>query len=213
MKSEMVAKKLAKWHKSNWISHPTPRLFNTLWKWFNGVPTTYSREQVQQKFESKINMKYIKKELISLEKLLVQFDSPVVFCHNDLLSGNIIFKGHEVDFIDYEYGNYNFRGFDIANHFCEYAGFDCDFSKYPSKEFQIKWLATYLQEFNSTGTAEELQAFYKEVSTFSLAAHFFWGLWALIQAQYSDISFDYMSYSIMRFDEFEKAKLLLNNKS
>jgi hypothetical protein len=28
----------------------------------------------------------------------------------------------EVHFIDYEYGNYSYRGFDIGNHFCEFAG-------------------------------------------------------------------------------------------
>lgn len=27
-----------------------------------------------------------------------------------------------VQFIDFEYGGYNHRGFDIGNHFCEYAG-------------------------------------------------------------------------------------------
>lgn len=31
-------------------------------------------------------------------------------------------------FIDLEYGWYNYRGFDIGNHFNEYAGFDCDFN-------------------------------------------------------------------------------------
>jgi len=30
-------------------------------------------------------------------------------------------------FIDYEYASYNYRGYDLGNHFAEYAGFDCDF--------------------------------------------------------------------------------------
>ena len=33
-------------------------------------------------------------------------------------------------FIDFEYGSYSYRGYDIANHFNEYAGFDCDYSLY-----------------------------------------------------------------------------------
>lgn len=33
-------------------------------------------------------------------------------------------------FIDFEYGSYNYRGFDIGNHFNEYAGYDCDYSLY-----------------------------------------------------------------------------------
>ncbi len=35
-------------------------------------------------------------------------------------------------------GGYNYIAFDIANHFCEYAGFDFDLEKwYPSKEAQV----------------------------------------------------------------------------
>lgn len=33
----------------------------------------------------------------------------------------IIFKD-SIQFIDYEYSCYNYRGFDIGNHFCEWAG-------------------------------------------------------------------------------------------
>lgn len=35
-------------------------------------------------------------------------------------------------FIDFEYGSYNYRGFDIGNHFNEYAGYECDYSLYIS---------------------------------------------------------------------------------
>lgn len=35
-------------------------------------------------------------------------------------------------FIDFEYGSYSYRGYDIANHFNEYAGFDCDYNLYVS---------------------------------------------------------------------------------
>ena len=69
-----------------------------------------------------------------------------MFCHNDLLHKNIIKdKGNlssltaavslatnlhfslfiafdTVSFIDFEYASYNPRGFDIGNHFDEYAG-------------------------------------------------------------------------------------------
>jgi ethanolamine kinase len=34
---------------------------------------------------------------------------------SDKLSGNI-------NFIDYEYASYNYRGFDLGNHFNEFAG-------------------------------------------------------------------------------------------
>ena len=34
----------------------------------------------------------------------------------------------------------------------------------------------------------------------------YWGIWALIQAQFSDIDFDYMGYAKVRFDEYFKQK-------
>jgi ethanolamine kinase len=78
--------------------------------------------------------------------------------------------------VDYEYGCASYRGFDIANHFCEYAGFDCDWSKYPSKQVQIEWFKKYLGDY----TDEDLEVLYKEVEFFELTAHFFWGVWALV---------------------------------
>jgi ethanolamine kinase len=59
-------------------------------------------------------------------------NAPVVFAHNDLLSGNFMLNDEEekLYLIDFEYGSYNYRGFDIGNHFNEYAGYDCDYSLY-----------------------------------------------------------------------------------
>ena len=31
--------------------------------------------------------------------------------------------------IDFEYGSYGHRGFDVGNHFNEYAGFECDYAR------------------------------------------------------------------------------------
>lgn len=51
-------------------------------------------------------------------------NSPVVFCHNDLLLGNVIYNSdnESVTFIDYEYAGMNYQAFDIGNHFNEFAG-------------------------------------------------------------------------------------------
>ncbi|KJE90814.1 choline kinase, variant [Capsaspora owczarzaki ATCC 30864] len=65
-----------------------------------------------------------------LKAFLLRVPSPVVFCHNDLQEGNILepssardtsFRRRPLRFIDYEYGAYNYRAFDIANHFCEWS--------------------------------------------------------------------------------------------
>lgn len=50
--------------------------------------------------------------------------NPIVFAHNDLLLGNVIYteKTNSVTFIDYEYAGYNYQAYDIGNHFTEFVG-------------------------------------------------------------------------------------------
>lgn len=59
-----------------------------------------------------------------LKKTLLDLHSEVVFAHNDLLLGNVLYNQKEniVTFIDFEYTAYNYQAFDIANHFAEFAG-------------------------------------------------------------------------------------------
>lgn len=54
-----------------------------------------------------------------------KIQSPVIFAHNDLLLGNILYdpsSESKVTFIDYEYADFNFQAHDIGNHFDEFAG-------------------------------------------------------------------------------------------
>jgi ethanolamine kinase len=215
--------------------------------------------------------------------------SPVVFAHNDLLSGNILVlqrpgrgdgeegeqgggekkEGEEekegkqeeeggergegasagagggnandanankrggedeagpLTFIDFEYGAYNPRGFDLANHFNEYAGFECDYGRYPhgdaaKAEFLRAYLAAAREAglFGSSNAAaagkddggggggddeeqqqKSLSRLCAEVDVFSLASHAYWGVWSIIQARHSPIDFDYMSYHYLRWAE------------
>ncbi|CAG8841089.1 31803_t:CDS:2, partial [Racocetra persica] len=59
--------------------------------------------------------------------------------------------------------------------------FECDYSLYPSKEFQQKWLRHYLCSYkpDATITEKEVNELYREVNKFSLASHFYWGVWGL----------------------------------
>ena len=56
--------------------------------------------------------------------LVTQQKHPVVFCHNDMQEGNILLRENtskpELVLIDFEYCSYNYRGFDVANHFAEW---------------------------------------------------------------------------------------------
>ncbi|KAJ2748305.1 hypothetical protein GGI19_006174 [Coemansia pectinata] len=114
-----------------------------------------------------------------------------------------------VSFIDYEYAMYNYRGFDIANHFNEYAGFECDYSRYPAKSTQLQWFKAYLDHLGQDSSPAALEVVYHEVELFQLASHFYWGVWALVQASISDIDFDYMAYARLRFLQYFQVKSLV----
>ncbi|MCO5557616.1 hypothetical protein L7F22_011182 [Adiantum nelumboides] len=138
-----------------------------------------------------------------------QLKAPVVFSHNDLLSGNLMYSDEEdkLYLIDFEYGCYNYRGFDLGNHFAEYAGFECDYSLYPNKETQYHFFRHYLNADNpNTVTEAELEQLYAEANFFCLASHLFWAVWAIVQAKYSSIDFDYLEYFFLRYKEFERRK-------
>lgn len=157
----------------------------------------------------------LSEEMESLKRHLSQIDSPVVLCHNDLLTKNIIYNHKEgmVKFIDYEYADYNYQAFDIGNHFNEFAGVnDVDYSLYPSWELQRDWLTAYLESYkHGTGhevtvTDAEVTQLYIQVCKFSLASNFFWGLWAILQSRYSSIDFDFQRYATARLNYYFEKK-------
>eukprot|EP01040_Poterioochromonas_malhamensis_P011006 gene11006-11993_t len=149
-----------------------------------------------------------------------------VLCHNDLLSGNIMLVSKEIDgvvvegeklvkLIDYEYGAYNYRGYDIANHFYECCGFDCNFARYPNKEKRHAFYTSYLTTANPSYFSNEqfLEGFDDIVLYFTLISNFFWGTWSIVQAKASTIDFDYLGYASLRYDAYFEQKKLFYDES
>lgn len=141
----------------------------------------------------------------------------VVFCHNDALSGNILHNAEwdRVQIIDYEYGGYNFRAFDFANHFCENCGFEFDLNMYPDISHQFSFFKAYMTKASPELLAtleanRESKAFfhalYDAVNRYALASHLFWGFWAVVQAGHSKIDFDFLEYAGKRFAAFDQQK-------
>ncbi|OWB54718.1 transferase activity protein [[Candida] boidinii] len=165
--------------------------------------------------------------------------SKVVACHCDLLSGNIIIPdslsnelendkklntnlddyktdlpdidSNPISFIDYEYMIPAPRAFDMANHFMEWQGFDCDKSKIPkpenSNEILRLWSKSYLS-YNTDTTStnnnldSEINKLINEIYLFYGMPGFYWGIWAGIQSSISLIDFDYSNYSGNRLGEY-----------
>lgn len=191
---EAVAQYLKQFHEvveSNFEAD----LFRTMASWIDLLDNN-SRILGYGKKEFQIELDFLKAKLEELK-------SPIVFCHNDLTSGNLILQEDGgVRFIDFEYGGANYRGYDIANHFNEMCGVSGDWTMYPSKEFRLKWFKAYLDTDSDAGL-EEMD---REILGFSLASHLIWTVWALLQVQMSEIEFDYDSYAKNRMNEYLKRK-------
>ncbi|XP_062843026.1 ethanolamine kinase 2 [Trichomycterus rosablanca] len=195
---------------------PKPNLWIKMRKYFSLVATEFTDQAANARIREEVPSKEVlEEEMTWMKEHLSQLGSPVVLCHNDLLCKNIIYNEKEgyVRFIDYEYSSYNYQAFDIGNHFNEFAGMsEPDYSLFPSREMQLDWLHTYLKAYKHfTKKGEEvnqceLETLYVQVNKFSLASHFFWGFWALIQAKYSSIDFDFLGYAVLRFNQYFKTK-------
>lgn len=204
-----IAKQLRKFHEVEIPGSREPQLWIDVSKFFEKASKlTFDDDQKQKKYES-ISFKEIQSEINELKTVADRINAPVVFSHNDLLSGNIMLNEEEgkLYIIDFEYGSYNYRGFDLGNHFNEYAGYDCDYSLYPSKEEQYHFFKHYLQpDAPHEVPSGDLDALYVETNTFMLASHLYWALWALIQAKMSPIDFDYLGYFFLRYNEYKRQK-------
>ncbi|KAL8480244.1 hypothetical protein ACS0TY_026461 [Phlomoides rotata] len=204
-----IAKQLRNFHEVEIPGPKEPQLWNDIFKFFVRASTLkFDNSEKQKKYEI-ISFGEINKDIADLKVMTDRFNAPVVFCHNDLLSGNLMLNDNEdkLYFIDFEYGSYNYRGFDIGNHFNEYAGYDCDYRMYPSKDEQYNFFRHYLRPDRPNEVLDkELEALYAETNTYMLASHLYWALWALIQAKMSPIDFDYLGYFFLRYEEYKKRK-------
>ncbi|XP_034499808.1 choline/ethanolamine kinase isoform X1 [Ailuropoda melanoleuca] len=173
----------------------------------------------------------LKDEMGNLRKLLDSTPSPVVFCHNDIQEGNILLLSEPENtdrlmLVDFEYSSYNYRGFDIGNHFCEwvydYTHEEWPFYKaqpadYPTRGQQLHFIRHYLAEVKKgeTISQEEQRKLEEdlliEANRYALASHFFWGLWSILQASMSTIEFGYLEYAQSRFQFYFQQKAQLSS--
>lgn len=114
-----------------------------------------------------------------------------------------------MNFIDFEYGSYSYRGFDFGNHFNEFCGLECDWSLYPDRETQILFVTAYLSRELKNGESVSdaaVERVLAEADLFSLMSNLQWGIWSLIQAKYASIDFDYLTYGNNRISRYLQRK-------
>lgn len=169
--SSIIAKKLASVHSLDVpIDKQNTWLLDRFNEWVefinrDGVPN-FNEETRQSTIEIAQELLAINfnKEIEFLSCLFDKTQSPIVFSHNDLHQGNILLAKYSkrrptleerIIFIDFEYCSYNYRAYDIANHFCEWC-FEYDTPEYPhfifledrfpSKDVQRNFIHHYIDQ-------------------------------------------------------------------
>lgn len=192
---------------------PVPNLWSVMLKWINALPC----DTPKQKARKELLQRELNRSFKDLDNERGLGSSGFVFGHCDLLSANVIIlpqecahskaeKNLEVSFIDYEYATPCPAAFDIANHFAEWGGYDCDYNMLPTKSVRRQFLQDYLESYkaHSDNPVPEgmLDVLVEEVDRYRGMPGFYWGIWALIQATISQIDFDYASYAEVRLGEY-----------
>ncbi|KAK3862923.1 hypothetical protein Pcinc_031245 [Petrolisthes cinctipes] len=159
----VIASKMANIHSLNVpISKEPCWMWNTMEKWLRsskGFLSKTARDDETQTVDRLRKINY-HNEMEYLRQVVAKVQSPVVFAHNDMQEGNLLLKrdikgpDDRICLIDFEYCSYNYRGFDLANHFCEWMYeyklpvhpyFTVDRDNFPAKEKQINFIRAYLE--------------------------------------------------------------------
>ena len=119
----------------------------------------------------------------SLEDKLYLPNHKLVPCHNDLLPENIIIKDNKIFIIDFDYSGNNDPCFELGNLSVE--------MKY--NENQINQLVkSYYGKVNEN--------VFSRVNLQSIVSDIGWSLWSYIQAENSNLDFDYNTHGTYRLE-------------
>lgn len=212
-----------------------PSMWAVLQKWILALPSA-TDEQRKRRLGLQKELEWAVSELDDGNGI---GEDGLVFAHCDLLCANVIAVPSSdapvtsageptttVQFIDYEYATPSPAAFDIANHFAEWGGYDCDYNMMPTCAVRRQFLTEYVRSYTQhKGLPESSQKqiidrLYEDVDRFRGIPGLYWfvfpfnaniydpvlilnrGIWALIQAQISQIDFDYASYAETRLGEY-----------
>jgi ethanolamine kinase len=85
-----------------------------------------------------------------------------------------------VQFIDYEYATPSPAAFDIANHFAEWGGYDCDYSMMPTRSVRRQFLTEYVKSYGQfrgipeSSQQEIVDRLYEDVDRFRGIPGLYW---------------------------------------
>ncbi|KAI9023854.1 kinase-like domain-containing protein [Phycomyces nitens] len=217
--SKQIASRLCQLHTIVEIYPPSAKearqlsVWQNVHKWLATIQDIMPNLVKNEKWAAELELfdiDLLREEIDICQRLLKTIQSPIIFGHNDTQYGNILKldKTGELVVIDFEYAGYNTRGFEIANHFCEWmydyhsdSPASMKVHGFPTQEEQKLFLKAYAATNNIKTPIDVLQ---KEALIWVMASHLSWGLWGLVQANQSEIDFDYFLYSMERLGAFRK---------
>lgn len=201
-------------HRSDLPSKSTvPSIWSVMQKWINALPCDSSKQKNQREL---LQIEY-DRSFRDLNRKCGPGSDGLVFGHCDLVSSNVIILPEDapdttangevkVSFIDYEYATLCPAAFDIANHFAEWGGYDCDYTKMPTRSVRRQFLQEYLESYKvHCGTpvsGDMLDVLFEEVDRYRGIPGFYGALWSLIQTTISHVDFDYSSLAEARLGEY-----------
>jgi ethanolamine kinase len=182
-------------------------------KWINALPF----DSPKQKAQKELLQIELDRSFRDLDNQRGPGPSGFVFGHCDLVSANVIILPKDSDnstadgearvsFIDYEYATPCPAAFDLANHFAEWGGYNCDYHMLPTKSMRRQFLQDYLKSYKAhcdTPISDDmLDVLFEEVDQYRGMPGLYGGVWALLQATISQIDFDYASFAEVRLGEY-----------
>lgn len=186
-----------------------PDMWSQMKQWVKLLPTTTVDQINQQKFlEMEVEKSYSDLGEMGRHNL--------VCTHCDLVAGNIVVNStsdpdlggdtRAVTFIDWEYALMAPPAYEIANYFCEFAEFECDYSKLPSVQFRKEFIAHYVSSYRKfvdiATDPPDVESLFEQVDRYRGILGLHAAIWGLIQSEISQLSFDYSEYAELRLAEY-----------
>ncbi len=147
------------------------------------------RDYIQTLEEGDSRMRPELPRFLAAAETLEEAVTPItlVFGHNDLLPQNFIDDGSKIWLVDWEYAGFNSPLFDLGG-----LSSNCELS--PEAEEML------LEHYFETAISDGLHRRYQAMKTASMLRE---TLWSLVSEIYSEIDFDYESYSQSNLAAFE----------
>ncbi|MCP4211122.1 MAG: phosphotransferase [Halieaceae bacterium] len=130
-----------------------------------------------------VDLSEYRARILETGEALAPYRQALVPCHNDLVPENVMDDGNRVFLLDFDYSGNNDPCFDLGSISVE-AGYN---------DTQVRELARAYYGLAS----ETIMA---RIHLHGILGDVGWSLWSVIQAQISDIDFDFKAYGLMRWN-------------